>query len=52
MNLIDRLERKYAKKIQLRAEQRRQYVKSALRAMRGRQLENTRGRISRRYFQA
>lgn len=36
INLIDRLERKYMRKLQLKTQARRQNIKSALRTMRGR----------------
>jgi hypothetical protein len=39
VSLIDRLERKYAKKVQLRNQIRRQNIKNALRTMRGRHFE-------------
>jgi len=44
VNLIDRLERKYARKIQLRAQRRRQNVRNALRVMRGSSLNSERMR--------
>lgn len=39
INLINRLERKYAMKVQLHRQERRQSLKSALRSMRGRQFD-------------
>lgn len=39
INLISRLERKYARKVQLQSQKRRQYIKNALREMRGRRSE-------------
>jgi hypothetical protein len=40
VSLIDRLERKYAKKVQLRNLIRRQNIKNALRVMRGRHFDD------------
>ena len=40
VSLIDRLERKYAKKIQLRNQVQRQNIKNALRVMRGRHFDD------------
>lgn len=39
MNLINRLERKYARKVWLQKQESRRTIKSALRAMRGRRLK-------------
>ena len=39
INLIDRSERKYARKLQLKSQERRQHMKNALRAMRGRRAD-------------